>query len=255
MQSEWLQWYTLIFTLPAGLAILLLLLVGVGSLDNDGGGADDGGDGGDGDAGLDLDADDAGLDMDADAGDAGHGGHDGHNIHYDDGGHGDPGFGHGLRSVLGIGQVPLTIGGGGLLLGWGIGGLAALEILLPLFLPPEAFVPFAVLIALVSAMLFARLISRIYMLVIPRTESAAVSRHNLVGFSGTAIFPITATSGQIHLRDQFGTLHQAPARVRPEQPSIPRGTAVLVLDIDADGGLFIVEPAEMTNESILPGAL
>lgn len=248
MSSHWLQWYTLIFTLPTALAVILLLLVGFGSLDHDG--AD--GDAGDGDAG-DGDVGDGDGGTDADGGDAGHSGHFGHLDHdlREDGG--PFAFLGGIRSLLGIGQVPLTIGGGGLLLGWGVGGLVALEILRPRFLSPASFAPIAVAIALASALLFARLLSRVYRWVMPRGESTAVSRHNLIGFTGTAIFPVTASSGQIYIHDQYGTLHQAPARVQPDEPMIPRGAPVTVLGIDPEGRVLYVAPDQGHEGPRLPG--
>lgn len=262
MHSEWLQWYTLIFTLPAALSIILLLLIGVGSLDTEeAAGADDGG-GADMDADLDVGMDAAmdvsvsdayGLDsgdadMDAD-------GYEGEDDGDDDtaaeGGHGGFHFGQGVRAVLGIGRAPLTIGGGALLLGWGITGLVAMQWLRPPALSPEAFLPVAALIAFLGATLFARVISRLYLVMMPKSESASIPRESLVGSTGEVIFPISATAGRIHIWDQHRTLHQEPARVRPGQAEIPRGRSVLILEMDAQTGAFLVD--EVPSEAAIPG--
>src|SRR5688572_19826686 len=116
--GEWLRWYYLIYLLPAGLAVLLLLLAGLGPV-----GDADGADAAPADADVDLDVEGPA----AEAGEAGDADGDG------------VGGVRGALAFLGVGRAPLTLVCASLMIGWGLWGIVATEVLKPLLKAPAAF--------------------------------------------------------------------------------------------------------------------
>jgi membrane protein implicated in regulation of membrane protease activity len=217
-----LRWYNLIFLLPAGVAVLVLLIAG---LETGGDNDADGGDGGDA----------------ADDGDGGDGGDAA------DGGDTDGGaVGH-LLGFLGVGRAPLTIVLAALLIGWGVGGIAANEALQPRLQAPARFIGLSLAIAAGSALVSAKLFAELAARFMPKDESYAVSQADLVGLTGTVIYPVSESTGRIHVRDRYRTLHVKPARVAPGAPPIAKSVEVIVASEDAQQRYVVVEPLEFTT--------
>jgi membrane protein implicated in regulation of membrane protease activity len=217
--SDWLRWYNLIYLLPAGVAVLVLLMSAVDFGD---GGEVDGGEVGDG------------GDVDGDAWEDGDGG-DGEDRP-------DPGVPRQLLGFLGVGRAPLTIVIGGLLIGWGLFGLGANEMLRPSLKIPAAFMGPSVAIAAAGSLLTARVFAEMAARLMPKDETAAIRQEDLVGLTGKVIYPVSETAGRVHLRDRFRTLHVKSARLVPGVPPLGKGTEVIVVSIDADHRYVMVEP-------------
>lgn len=61
--------------------------------------------------------------------------------------------------------------------------------------------------------------------------------------TGKAIFPVTTTTGRLHLYDGNGTLHEHPCRVVVGAEPIAKGVRVRVVDKDSKTGALMVEEA------------
>jgi membrane protein implicated in regulation of membrane protease activity len=218
--ADWLQWYYLIYLLPAGIALVLLVLSTLG------------GDSSEGDAeaaDADLDAADLGEpgEAEADSADA-------------DEGSGSPG--RWLMGFLGFGRVPMMMVLGSLALTWGLWGVAANGLLRPLLPSPAAFMGPSLALAAAGSLISTRGIVLLFGRLLPQDETSVISREALVGLTGKVIYPVTETGGRIHVRDQFRTLHTASARVQPGAPHISRGTTVIVASMGPEDRYVIVEP-------------
>jgi hypothetical protein len=256
MPGEWLQWYNLIFIIPAAVSILVLLLSGLGGHGGHGHSATGHAHGvGDMPAGHAHGLGDLHGGHAHGAGDL-HGTH-GHASGHDGGasghahGHHDAGVHHegiGLAqrtlSFFAVGRAPVTIVLGSMMLGWGLCGYITVGALQPVLRFPAAFVPPALGIAVGGGLLFAKVFGEIAAHLIPQEESSAVSVEDLVGLFGTVVYPVSDTEGRIHVFDAFRTLHVEPAHVAPGAASIAKGTSVKVTAISPDGDYLIVTPAD-----------
>jgi membrane protein implicated in regulation of membrane protease activity len=224
---DWASWYNLIYLLPAVVAVCVLLVSALAGVAGDEGDADvsDLGEPGD------LDADALVAEGDADEsllGDAGR---------------------H-LLGFFGVGRAPLTLVLASLMLGWGLLGLAANELLRPLLGDPARFIGLSLAIAAIGSLLGAKLFAEFSARVMPKDESYAIKREGLLGLTGTVVYPVTVSAGRVHVRDRHRTLHQLSARVAPGQPLIPKGTQVIVASMDPDRHYLIVEPLGFTKGAI-----
>jgi hypothetical protein len=235
VNTEWLRWYYLIYLLPAGVAVLLLLLSGLSAGGDSDGDAGDVGDTGDVSAG--------GGDI-SDAADVAADGQDGDGGDLDDSE--SPGGARALLAFLGIGRAPLTLVLGSLMIGWGLFGLGANEILRPILKAPGLFVGPSLGIACVGGLICAKVSAELAARVMPKDESYAITRDQLVGLAGRVAYPVSETMGRVHLRDRFKTLHVASARVAPGQPPIERGTEIIVASMDPNRRYVVVEPLGLT---------
>lgn len=160
-----------------------------------------------------------------------------------------------VRILFGVGEAPLPVTVGSLMLGWGLGGLLATELLEPILRYPAFFVLPSLLCAVVAALLFTRVATFLTGRLMPEDESYVVSRSELVGLEGTVVFPVSATIGRIHIFDAFGTLHAEPARVRPGVPDVPRGQKVTVVAADPGGAFLLVDPLGFEGDQLAQRAL
>jgi membrane protein implicated in regulation of membrane protease activity len=212
--TDWARWYNLIYLLPAGVAVLVLLLAALGAADGD-----------DGDAGAAADAGDLDGDGVSDELESLFGG-----------------AGQSLFTFLGVGRAPLSLVLGSLMLGWGLFGLAANEFLRPVLAAPARFIGPSLAVAAIGSLLTAKLFAEIAARVMPKDETYAIKREGLVGHTGTVIFPVTETGGRVHIRDQHRTLHQAAARVAQGHKAVPKGARVIVAAMHPEQEYLIVEP-------------
>jgi hypothetical protein len=153
-----------------------------------------------------------------------------------------PGIGRQLLGFFGVGRAPLTIVVGSLMIGWGLFGLGATELLRPVLRIPVLFAGPALLAALLGALCTAKLFGEIAALVMPKEESYAIRREGLIGLTGKVIYPVSATAGRVHVYDPYRTLHAEPARTDPGQAPLDKGMDVIVASIDPEHGYLIVEP-------------
>ena len=218
--GEWAQWYYLIYLLPGGVALLVLLLSALG------GGMRHGSPAGHGHHSL------------------GHGHHTpGHHApgHHAAGHQAAPGREPGMSAFFGMGRVPAPLVWGSALLGWGLFGFWGTQFWQGLLHVPAAFVLPALAMALAGAIVTEKVTVEAAARLLPRDETFATSAVDLCGLTGTVAFAVDAARGRVHVYDTHGTLHDASARTAPEQPPIARGRKVLVVDYDAARDQVIVE--------------
>lgn len=246
MSAEWLQWYYLIYLLPAAVAVLVLLLTGVSG--------HHGGHSHAGHGGVHLHAHHGALHA--------HGGgqHTGHAVAQT---HAPAAHGHAharsgqshdqsaqrtagpaqqLLGFFGVGRAPLTIVIGSMMIGWGLVGMAVTDTLQRLHWPPVLFVGPALAGAAAGSLVFVKLFGELSARLMPRDETYAIGREGLLGLTGKVVYPVTEAGGRVHLFDQYRTLHVKPARVGPGQAPIEKGTEVIVASIDPERDTLIVEP-------------
>jgi len=217
------SWWNLMFLVPIGVALLLLLLgAATGLGDDDGGHGDGHGDGGHADGGG------------HEPGDAdGHGDADG-----DSDADGHHGLGDGLKA-FGVGTVPLTLLLPGFLLFFGIVGLAANRFL-DVAAAPEGRIAVALVLAAVGGLAGMAGLGAAARRFLPKDVPALAGR-DLIARTGRVVFTVTPEGGTIQIRDAGGTLHQVGARVPAGHDSIEAGREVIVVARDAESGIFTVD--------------
>lgn len=221
--SEFVQWYYLIYLLPGGIALVLLLLSGMG-----------GGLGHHHHGGLGH----------GHPGSLGHhgAGHRGPATHQPRTA-GSAGRPSPLLTFFGLGRVPAPLVWGSALLGWGVFGFWATQLWQNLLHTPGAFVLPALGVAIAGAAVTEKVTVETAARLLPRDESFATGTVDLCGLRGTVAFPVDEKRGRVHVYDVYGTMHDVPARSASGQGLIARGHAVRVTDYDAVTGQVIVEEA------------
>jgi membrane protein implicated in regulation of membrane protease activity len=223
-----LEWWNLIFVLPALAALLYLLLLAFGAVDT---GSDVSADV---DADLDVDVE-ADLDADVDAGAA-------HGIEHALGAEHDAGetrFGEAL-GFLGFGRVPLSI----LLMTfcflWGFTGWAVNTILKDALDRPAVFVVFSLAAATTVSIFGTRYLARGLARILPSTESYGSTERDLVGRLAKVRDAVTEHHGRVQLYDAHGSLQEVPVRIKPGQAEIPARSEVVLLSYDRTRGVYYV---------------
>lgn len=173
----------------------------------------------------------------------------GHAAHHGDAAHAHAGHGHSQAShdnapsriimLLGIGQVPVTLIIGVFLLCWGAFGLLANQLFGILHYPgiyiwPSLAVTFVVSSAVTRSM--AAIVGRL----LPGEETYGVTRFELIGSLGKAVYPTTENTGTVDISDRYGTVHRVQAKVESEKETIPAGGDCIVVDFDEQDKRFIV---------------
>lgn len=231
--SEFLRWEWMIFLVPLALAGLLGLSAALGI------GMDGAGDVGEIDAHTDVDLHhDVDLHQDADwdhgsdlPGDAA------------EGPDADTPPGTSLLEVLGVGQAPIAVLALCLTLFWAVLGLMGNALWgVERAVWSVALAAFGTLPATAGT---ARLVGRW----LPTHQSFSVTRSELIGVEGTAIYPVTETAGTVRLYDRLHTLRQLDSRTRPGATPLPEGAKVVVCDYDPQTQIFIVcRPEEIFED-------
>jgi membrane protein implicated in regulation of membrane protease activity len=161
-----------------------------------------------------------------------------------------------MLGFFGMGRAPVPIVLGSLLIGWGLFGLAATDTLKPILRLPALFVPPSLAIAAAGALVTAKLFAELSARLLPRDETYALSREGLLGLTGRVVYPVTETTGRVHLYDQYHTLHVMSARVAPGAPSIDKGSEVIIASSGPANRYVMVEPLGFsTGKEPLPAAL
>ncbi|MGH2614005.1 MAG: hypothetical protein ACRDJC_02100, partial [Thermomicrobiales bacterium] len=195
---ELLQWWNLIFLLPAVAALLYLLLLALGALPAEGGHGD-----------LHLES---GFHVDI------HGAHI--EIHPGDlpddlpsETDNDP-F-RGALSLIGVGRIPLSLVLMSFLFLWGFFGWVGNQFFGSVIGSPAVFIWPSLAVALVGAGAFTRLLAVRMGRLMPSTESYGSSARGLVGRIADVRYALTETSGTVQLYDGYGSLYEVSARVMP----------------------------------------
>lgn len=244
MNAEWLlNWWNLIFLLPAGLALMYLGLYTVSGLTF-----------GESDVDHDLDADaDSDLDADADA-DADHDLDADHDADADsDADHDADGeqaaAGHGSTSLaaltwLGLGKVPVSLLLMVLFLTWGVVGFIANAAMQSRGASASLIsIPLAAIVSVLATRGVVMAVARY----LPLYETTARRRHALLGAVGEAIFAIDQKFGMVAVRDDTGDLYQVACRAEAGQEPIAKGAQVKLVAYNAKEGLFYVARRPITS--------
>lgn len=231
---EFWAWYNLVFAMPIGFALVLLILMMKGLVPTEGG--------------LDIEVDhDVSFDHDIGAD------HElesevEHDLGHDTSHESSQGFGKGALSVLGVGRCPLSVIFMSLSLTWGCIGLVSNMVLgkmlyLPTFIFPwiSMGITFVLSIALTGAI--ARLIARI----IPSMETYSQPLRQLVGKEGTTSSIVSPAFGQAFVKDDFGTLRVI--RCHTLEGELPREAVVRLVHYTAATQSFIVCKPEELEEA------
>ena len=127
----------------------------------------------------------------------------------------------------------------------GLAGFWANRLLLQDVAPPTLaqWLPclgIAIGVGTVGARLSGELIARL----MPQDASSVMGSDGLIGLTGKVVFPITQSSGRIHVYDEFGTLHDHTCRLATGQAAIDRGGFAFISDRDSSGHFLVEEAAE-----------
>ena len=220
-----LNWWNLVFVLPALGALLYLPMTTVGLAPVEG---------------HDVDVD---VDVDVDG-----------DLHAD----GDHGILHDALGAIGVGRVPLSLVLMSFAFLWGFFGWVGNRIFGTLLATPVLFIWPSLLLALVAASVLTRFLAVRLGRLMPATESYGAGNRELVGRIGDVRYPLTETSGSVQLYDTFGTLHEVPARVMPGEAAIPAGAKVVLWRFsDAAGAYFATQDEAISDRGTervgLPG--
>lgn len=176
---------------------------------------------------TDTDADtDAGADHDAEAQGAG--------------GSSTPSLALQALSWVGIGKVPASIVLMVLALSWGFIG----------FVTNQAMnrdgsarvILYSLPLAALGSLLISSGLSRVFARVLPKSETYARRRHELLGSVGEALYNIDRKFGMASIRDERGNLFQIGCRSEKANEAIPKGSHVKLIGYNAKEQLFYVVP-------------
>jgi membrane protein implicated in regulation of membrane protease activity len=155
----------------------------------------------------------------------------------------DAGQGGWLLDWLGIGRIPYLVTLAGLLLCFGIVGLILQDLLLE-FTGKTLFWPLAAVVSLLISLPCVRGFNRLLGRVWPREiETSAVSTESLVGHEAVVVLGTVTPreTGQIKVRDSFGTTHYGLALADTEA-SFAVGERLLIVGRRGPHFLVIQHP-------------
>lgn len=212
-------WFNLVFWVPIGVSMLLILVTVFGGLEHEVhfhvGGHEIGG---------------------HDFGHAGHGHEAGASNEH------DPMIFRALN-VLGIGKAPMTIVFQVFLILFGVGGLCANMVFQSMKMPPSVFFPISAIIGGVVTLVLTGRIAAAVGRLIPQSESYATTKHDWAGLTGMSVVTIDQNGGSVQIKDALGTVHQPLARCKTG--SIARGKEVLLEEYDVDGDYYVVSEIKL----------
>jgi membrane protein implicated in regulation of membrane protease activity len=217
-----LQWWNLVFLLPALAALLYLLLLAFGAMPGEG---------------HDLHP----------------GGHV--ELHHDhDLAHGDGDPFHGALNLIGVGRVPLSLLLMSFGLLWGFFGWLGVQIFRGVLVTPALFIWPAAVLALIGSTVFTSVLARGLGRLMPSTESYGAGARELVGRVADVRYSLTESAGTVQTYDRLGSLHEVPARVLPGETAIPAGARVILWRFDEQAGAYLALQDEAID-ALAPGTL
>ncbi|HZT42699.1 MAG TPA: hypothetical protein VFA07_11090 [Chthonomonadaceae bacterium] len=146
-----------------------------------------------------------------------------------------------LLGLLGFGRAPAPMVLEAFCIAWGLCGFWANEFLVRTPTPSLLQMLPSLGIALGGGIVGSRLAAELLSRVLPKEESFAVSQQELFGLTGAIAFPVSEEAGRIHIYDSFGTLHDEMCRVPSGHPPIEKGHRAIVVDMDTQGRLIVEE--------------
>jgi hypothetical protein len=154
-----------------------------------------------------------------------------------------PTVGEQFLGFFGVGRVPGPFVWGSLLMGWGLFGFWATRMFQENMHSPALFALPSMAVALAGALTTAKITAEAGARLMPQTESYATDTIDLCGQIGSVAYPIDETRGRVHVYDAHGTMHDCTARIASGHPPLARGKRALVVDYDEKLGQLVVEEA------------
>jgi hypothetical protein len=170
----------------------------------------------------------------------GHGHAHSHSDGHNHGTH-ESGFSQRIMSILGIDQVPIIMLLGVFMFIWGACGMGMNQFFAGIGKYPLVYIWPSMVITFFVSCTITRIMAAVMGRILPSDETFGVTRRELVGLVGKTVFSISAKGGTIDIKDKYGTVHRAQAKIGEEESDIPSGSEVLVLDYDDSDHKFIVK--------------
>src|SRR5207248_3935521 len=137
-----------------------------------------------------------------------------------------------------LGRVPLSIILMVLLISWGAIGLLINIALWPRTGTGPTVAAYSLPAAIIGSLLFTRIISTLVTRLLPTNQTFVHRRHDLLGCTGEALFPIDNQFGLVTVRDESGDLFQVPCRVQQDEAPIPKGHRVRLIAYNGKQQIF-----------------
>lgn len=238
--DDMLHWWNLVYVLPLFTSVVWLLATVVSGMD---GNSDH--DAGDGGADADHDADlshDTDTDM-AHSADA-HADHHAHipHTHLDQ----EETMLAKALGILGLGKAPITLLAGMFFLSWGAFGMLSNRIFASILVYPVIYIWPSLATTFVVSFAITRTLAGVTTRYMPTTETFGVTRMELVGRLGRAVYRITDASGTVDISDDCGTIHRSQAKIDPGDQEIEAGNSVIVVDFDDSDKRFVVRKSTIS---------
>jgi membrane protein implicated in regulation of membrane protease activity len=141
-------------------------------------------------------------------------------------------------AMLGLGRVPLTVLLMILSLTFGCIGLVFNLVLGPMLKTPWLYGWISFGAAVVGSFFLSGKIARLVNRFMPSTETHVVSKHDLIGRTGTLVLPASATGGVAQVTDRYGNVHNVACRIN--DGSLPEGREIIVFDYDQENDVYAV---------------
>lgn len=143
-------------------------------------------------------------------------------------------------SILGIGgRIPILLALTILLLLFGAIGFILNIIFASIGLPPRIYGWISLISAAATARALMHLVANAFVRALPKTESYGVTREELCGCRGVAVYNITEQQGMVQVRDARGNLQKVSARTKRGE-KISMNSGVEILSYEDGGDYFIV---------------
>ena len=148
-------------------------------------------------------------------------------------------------TILGIGQVPITLIIGVFMLCWGAFGMLANQLFEGMMKYPAIYIWPSMGVTFLASSVFTRAMAGIVAKCLPSTETYGVSRMELIGTLGSTVYTTSDHAGTINTKDMYGTVHRVQAKTEDGEEPIPSGTEVIVVDFDEEDKRFIVRKSTL----------
>ena len=147
--------------------------------------------------------------------------------------------------ILGIDQLPITLVVGAFLFCWGSFGIMINTMFDAIAKYPTVYIWPSMGFTFMLSFAITRSMVAIIARMMPPMENYAVSRYQLVGLLGKAVFKMSPTSGTIDIADQYGTVHRVQAKTEVGKDTLERGASVIVIDFDENDKRYIVRSSSI----------
>jgi membrane protein implicated in regulation of membrane protease activity len=101
---------------------------------------------------------------------------------------------------------------------------------------------FSLPLAAIGSLLITSMLSRLAARILPKSETYARRRHELLGSVGEALYDIDQKFGMASIRDDRGNLFQVGCRSEQTEGAIHKGSRVKLVGYSARERLFYVVP-------------